>query len=382
MKKKLLPLSLLFFLCNSLLYAGWEDKSFELDGRKRDYRIYTPKDFSTEKEYALIVGIHGLGDDMTHFSNTFRELADIADTADIILVYPQGLENFLLGRAWNAGAGVLGVYPSEDVNDVAFINAVTDSMQKNYPVDKERTYLFGFSNGGYMVQRMACESNGKFAAFASIAGTYGNKLPPCNPGKPIPILHLHGTTDINVGYYINLFGINVDDLMKMWQTINECDTVPLHENIPNIKLDGYVVEHFTYQNCKKPLELFKVNNALHVILQKATNDIGYSEEIWRFFRPHALNEHVVTSIVQTPKGDIKVFPIPAQNTLTVDLSSIDNSKQSDITVFELTGRVIMKLPKNISGIYNIDCSTLSNGAYLLNISTDDYHYSEKFIVKH
>ncbi len=43
-------------------------------------------------------------------------------------VYPQGLSN-PIGSGWNAGAGTLGIYPGVGINDVGFINALTDTMQ-------------------------------------------------------------------------------------------------------------------------------------------------------------------------------------------------------------------------------------------------------------
>jgi polyhydroxybutyrate depolymerase len=383
MNKKILLFIVLSVLINSALLAGWENKSFKLNGRNRDYRIYIPKDFSLSKKYSLIVGIHGLGDDMTNFSNSFTYLAKVADTANIILAYPQGLENPILGRGWNAGAGMLGIYPSADVNDVAFINAVTDSMQFNFPVDKKRTYLFGFSNGGYMVYRMACQANEKFAAMASIAGTLGNQITNCNPGRPIPILHLHGTADLNVGYYINLFGINVDDLMKKWRNINGCAPTPVREDVPNTKQDGYTVEHYIYQNCKKPLELFKVNNALHIFLYKDINDISYAEEIWRFFSRESLDEDITTGIYNSlKKEDVKILPNPAQDILTIDVRALEIYNEFQLTIFDCVGNEILQLPRNNSGIYTFNCSELPNGIYLINFGNDKQNFTTKFSIVH
>ena len=51
----------------------------------------------------------------------------------------------------------------------AFLVALIDHIAEDYPIDRTRVYLAGFSNGGLMVQRAACENPAPFAAFASVA---------------------------------------------------------------------------------------------------------------------------------------------------------------------------------------------------------------------
>ena len=69
----------------------------------------------------------------------------------------------------------------------------------------------GFSNGGYMAYRLACNTSDIFAAAASVAGiNYSKKitisyislgtLSECSPKVNIPILSFHGTADTLVRY--------------------------------------------------------------------------------------------------------------------------------------------------------------------------------------
>jgi len=379
MNKKRLWAASVLWIFPLVLFANWENKSFEFEGYTREYRVYTPADFSSSRSYSLVLGIHGLGDNMTSFANAFTDFCRIADTADIILVYPQGLSNFLIGTGWNAGAGMLGIYPSEFVDDVAFINALTDTIQAYYPIIREQTYLFGFSNGGFMVQRIACEANDKFAAIASIAGTLGNKINICGPERKIPILHFHGTADINVSYYNPPMGKSVSALLNLWSTNYNCDPETERTDIPDTKPDGYRVEHYKYKNCDSRLEFFKINNAMHVLLNKANNDISYAEEIWRFFRPE--EENPVTVGLNTNKQDrIKLYPVPGRDFINIELQSLENHQHLVLSVWDYTGKQIAQLPESQSGRYRFDCSHLSSGVYLIS-ATDGHRYlSARFTV--
>ena len=52
----------------------------------------------------------------------------------------------------------------------------------------------GFSAGGMMVWRLACDAPDAFAAYAPVAGTLWKPLPDRCAG-PAPMLHVHGLTD-------------------------------------------------------------------------------------------------------------------------------------------------------------------------------------------
>ena len=356
-----------------MLFANWEYQSFEFEGHNREYRIYTPADYSPSKSYSLVVGIHGLWGNMYEFPNAVFDFQTIADTANIILVYPQGLDNpFPLGTGWNSSAGMLGLYPSENINDVGFINALTDSMQANYPIIKEQTYLFGFSNGGYMVQKIACEANSQYAAIASIAGTIGNKIIDCNPERKVPILHFHGTGDMNVNYFNPPMGKSVSSLLSLWSENYNCSSLEIIK-LENTMVDNYSVEHYIYKDCDERLEHFKVYNAMHILLNKAQNDISYPEEMWRFFtykKDTAITVNIRTQQENNPTMDI----------VKIDLQALENHQLLNLEIFDYSGKKVQAMQKSESGIYQFDSKQLPNGIYLIIAQDDQRHLSTHFIV--
>jgi polyhydroxybutyrate depolymerase len=93
-----------------------------------------------------------------------------------IVVLPAGY-----GRSWNAGE-CCSVARSRSIDDVAFLSALVGQVLHDQPTaDPHAVYLAGFSNGGRMVYRMACERPGLFTAVAAVEAV---SVYPC------PVVHV------------------------------------------------------------------------------------------------------------------------------------------------------------------------------------------------
>jgi polyhydroxybutyrate depolymerase len=106
-----------------------------------------------------------------------------------VTVCPQGV-----GNSWNAGACCAG----NTQDDVGFARGVVDYVTNAIDVPADRIYTTGFSNGGMLSYRLACEASDVFHGAAPAGGSYyGNQLGSfsCNPSTKLPILHGHGTLD-------------------------------------------------------------------------------------------------------------------------------------------------------------------------------------------
>jgi polyhydroxybutyrate depolymerase len=123
-------------------------------------------------------------------------MSALADKEGFVVVYPNGLGN---PTNWNAGAccssGAEG-----DRDDKGFLGAVVDDIGAHLCIDLARVYVEGFSNGGMMTVRLACEMADRFAAAATVSGTATVPLAGCKPSRPIAFMHVHGTSDTLVPY--------------------------------------------------------------------------------------------------------------------------------------------------------------------------------------
>ncbi len=361
--------------------AGWTNSSFSYGGQTRSFRTYVPSNYNSANPATLIVVLHGLGGSMNDAANV--GVTSVADTANIILLSPQALDfNSPLGlvqAAWNCGIKIdipgFGLIPvNGNVDDVGFIEAMIDSTVADYSINLSRVYACGASMGGFMTQRLACEAADRFAAVASVMGTYALALPPCNPGKMMPMAHFHGTNDEVVSWNGELLlganafpvGLSVDTLIAKWVALDGCGTTPQHDTWPNSNNDNIYVEHFSYFDAGNVsrVELFKVNGGTHYWYQSQDTggEIDYATEIWKFFN----KQHGSTSSTDDKARtaiEVRLYPNPANERLQIT-SSVG---LADIQITDLYGRTVLRTQKlSVSGL---DISRLSPGMYVAKCST-------------
>ncbi len=370
MKKLLLCIAFIGIV--SITNAQWTNKTMLFGGLTRSYRVYQSPNYNSSNPASLLIALHGLGDNMTNFSTIGFNY--IADTANIICIFPQAVSDPFAGTAWNSGAGEYGYYPNSTVDDIGFINAIIDTAQTDYSIDRTRVYLCGFSMGGFMTERMALQSNSKIAAFGSMSGTFGSEITTRSPGRNVPIAHFHGTDDSTVYYTGDLYGIDPDSLIRFWVYNNMCDTAPVIYNYPNTANDSITVERFEYSNGDPQSDVwfFKMYGAGHTILFQPTNDITEPIELWLFFRRHSF---VIADINEQNNisGNIQVYPNPA-----TDYLNIEAPLKSIIGILNVQGQLIT-VASVTSNNETINVSNLSSGVYVMEVRTEKGVAVKKFV---
>lgn len=376
MKNKLYFLLLSFAFVPALLCGQWSNKGFTFQGKARVYRVYVPAAYDPVSPAAMVITLHGLGDNMTNFSGIGMNY--IADTANVIVVVPEAFPDALAGTAWNSGAGLLGYYPNANVDDVAFISALIDTVSAQYSINSKEVYACGFSMGGFMTQRLACQLNHKIRAFASVAGTFGSGYSGCNPQRPVCVVHFHGTSDQTVPYNGTNPGVSADSLVHFWVKNNECNETPITQNLPDTQNDGYTVEKFAYAGMANDAQvtLFKVNGAAHTWLTSA-NDISYTQEIWRFFRECKAQ---ITDI-ETPAAGFSVIVSPNPTGEVLNIQLPEGTTAASLTVWDMTGKkVFSKEIHETQTSIDVKSAKLEKGFYFFTIHTPNGSVTQKVFV--
>jgi poly(3-hydroxybutyrate) depolymerase len=170
-------------------------------GQPRSYIVYVPPSYDPAQPAPLVVALHG----RPHNGAGFAYLLDLNRVAadnGFIAVYPDGFQ-----EEWNYVRDITPGYEDWGVDDVEFLSFLIDDLSQDLNIDRTRLYATGFSNGGFMTQRLACEPDTPFAAF----GVFGATLYPefeelCSSAPLRPILLMHGTFDRSIPWEGTVYG--------------------------------------------------------------------------------------------------------------------------------------------------------------------------------
>jgi polyhydroxybutyrate depolymerase len=350
MKKIAYLLFALFITKNS---SAQITSSFTFDGLSRSYITYLPTNYSATKSYPLVFVLHGLTQNGSGIMN-YSNFNAIAEANQFIAVYPTGTG---FPTSWNSTIGATGV------NDFGFINALCDTIEKNYSIQKFRIFSCGFSNGGFMSHMLACQST-RFAAIAGVSGTMTDgTFTACNPIKSIPVLQIHGTTDAIVNYN-GAAGINksVDDVINFWIGKNACPTTPTTTAMPDVNTtDNSTVDSINYAPCanNSRVQLLKITGGGHQWpnaiglsgLGTINKDINTAQSIWNFF-----NAVAPLALENSRKINVVISPNPASTEIKVNIAEPCNLK-----VYSLQGQLLITEKKSTT----VTVAELPKGVYYL-----------------
>ena len=282
-------LIIIFFCLFSITIAQETLKeSIVHDDLVRDYIVHIPSSYDNKVPIPLVLCFHGYGGTASGISYT--NFNDVSDTANFIVVYPQGT---LLKRKshWNVGGWTL----DSKINDVGFISSLLDSLSERYNINQSRIYSTGMSNGGYMSFLLACQLSDRIAAIASVTGsmtpqTYNL----CNPQRPIPVLQIHGTNDQKVPYKGNRkWSLSINKVLEYWINHNNCDITPVEMSFPDINNSNESnVHRLSWLNGDNSVitDHIIVNGGGHDWFGVWGNmDINSTAEIWKFFSQYDIN---------------------------------------------------------------------------------------------
>jgi polyhydroxybutyrate depolymerase len=350
--------------------------SFVHDSITRTYSFYVPASYVPGQPVPLVLNLHGTGTD-GNYQALNRDFRPIADTANFIVVHPDGtIEPNLNQRFWNYGNVM-----SSTVDDVGFLEALIDTISAHYSINQNRVYSVGMSNGGYMSYYLACQSN-RFAAIGSVTGSMSNTMyTNCNPSNPTPTIHIHGTSDPINTYTGTSTSKAIEDVTRFWVDQNSCDTIPAIFPLADIDgSDGATAERYLYSNGinGNTVELFKVTGGGHTwpgqyiftLLGNTCMDFSASNEVWRFFNQYDL----VASVETHNAAEFSIYPNPAQDIISIQ----GNQIITDVLIMDMQGRVVER--QTNENIRSIDTSRLAAGNYLVKISGNDFSTVQKIVI--
>jgi polyhydroxybutyrate depolymerase len=252
-----------------------------VNGEERTYRLHIPLNLQIGKPAPLVFVFHGLSDnaDLIEQISGFN---DFSEKDGVVVVYPNGTGPSG-SLSWNA-SGCCGYAMTNKIDESAFIRNIIDDLGKIAEVDPKRIYATGFSNGGLLSYRLACEMSNTFAAIGPVAGALITQ--PCQPDQPVSVIQFSGMTDSVVPYSGG--GIvpgsgrpfpSAETSVSTWAKLDSCGISPKTE-------ETEIFVHTQYSSCKDgtAVELYAVKGIGHSWPSQYV--IPASQIIWDFFKAH------------------------------------------------------------------------------------------------
>jgi polyhydroxybutyrate depolymerase len=290
------------------------DYNETLSGRK--FTVHLPRSYNQAKPSPVVMVFHGLG--MNGTSARALSAMDIpAESNGFITVYPDAI-----GGRWNDG-----VQRETGIDDVAFVSAMLDAISRKFRIDSRRVYACGISNGGYFVQRLACELSNRIAAIGVVAATASDAVcSRCAARRGMPVVFFLGTDDPllpregetkelgKLGEALGLSDLGIKNINpaaakfagvmtaaeapEFWARNNNASAHARQEVLPDRDgRDGCKVSRETFGGSSEVV-VYTIEGGGHSwpgglgavaqdILGRTTNDINASEIMWQFFQNHS-----------------------------------------------------------------------------------------------
>jgi len=204
--------------------------ALEVDGLDREYRLHLPVGYDSSQPAPLVLVIHGYTGTAETTEMEYTSFRSSSDEHGYVAVFPQGT-GFEVGgnlitswndRACNASPGPGGSICTDEAfdyptppecgeprecdwcschDDVGFIEALLDELEKTLCIDRARVFATGVSNGGMFVQRLGCDLPNRLAAIAPVAGTIAKRFN-CAPGgeRAVSMMNIYATKDTTVPF--------------------------------------------------------------------------------------------------------------------------------------------------------------------------------------
>lgn len=235
---------LMVFLLSGLALGQSGSQSYRgtinQNGTVRTYFVHVPPQYSGQPMPLLLV-MHGSGGSASVVANQ-TEFAAKANQEGFVAVFPDGQQGRGDNHYWRYSERQesLSDLPIPVPNDdVDFLRRVIAEVQQRLRIDKQRIYATGFSAGGAMAMRLACDLSETMAAVAGVGGTLANA---CAPKTAVSVMFMVGDQDDRFqGPNAGLFGID------FWSRFSQCAN-------PNQQTQGRI-STTVYSNCQNSTEV-------------------------------------------------------------------------------------------------------------------------------
>ena len=244
-----------------------ETGSTELGPPARPAQLVAPDEVTAPAPLVVLLAGYGATGAV---EDAYLGVSEQAASRGMYVLVPDGTVDASGKRFWDATQACCN-FTGPPVDDVAYIGGLIDEAIAQRPIDPDRVYIFGHSNGGFMAYRLACERSDQVAAIAVLAGSDVADPQGCVPTQGVSVLHLHGDADSTIAYAGGSTTRpypGAEEAVARWAGRAGCDPEPTRGS--RVDLEGGIAGEETalsvYEGCDKGLavQLDTIEGGSHI----------------------------------------------------------------------------------------------------------------------
>lgn len=255
-------------------------------------QLHLPANLPSDAKAPLLVMLHGLGSS-AEMIEQLSEWPKFAEEHGLAWIAPNGPLDSKNRRFWDAGPSCCN-FDQREVDHVAELSELIERVAGGGRIDRERIFVGGYSNGGFMAHRLACEKPELVRAVISVAGSGPTDRSACKKPVSLRVLQIQGDADPIVTYAGgHLFKderlpehLSARKTVQDWAASLGCRPQPVALEPVDFEanLPGLETRRERYEGCKLGgVELWTVAGGAHFIGFRAPGPSA----IWQFLNPLA-----------------------------------------------------------------------------------------------
>jgi poly(3-hydroxybutyrate) depolymerase len=287
-----------------------ETLSLRVAGKTRSAIIHVPAGI---KNPPVAFFVHGAGGKGFWFQRE-TQADKTADREKFIAVYPSASSD-----------GEAGVWQDmQGTSNFSFFFAILDTLDARYKIDRNRIYMTGFSQGGFISYAAACFYSDVFAA---IAPSSGHSPQTCELKRPVPVFMTFGAKEGPPSFMRDL---------DAWVKMNKCPSTPTITRPYPASKPGSKIGRVSYGSCDQGTQVVMDSVSGMGHLWTGPEFRSQADEVWEFFKQFSLAPATRTRLDPIAASRPSIYMSYSEGFIRLE----GLEEESRVTVTDTRGRVV------------------------------------------
>jgi len=275
--------------------SGLVKRTASWRGIKRYYAVYTPKKMAPTP--AMVLFLHSTSQNSATNPPYYEMVPweQLSEKYGFVMVWPISSYNPTF-KQWYWDVYETDTTFNVNPDDSGYLRWLITTLQAQYGVSANNTFVTGMSSGAFMAHRAATDMSDLIAAIAPASGMIdvhpiGQHFLPPQPVQPVSVFELHGDEDTVVPYCggsgwfwggLHDSLPSIDDTVNFWISANTCTNRSTTQDLCTNGEPTKGVNGLDATGCNDGVEVLFVRE----VGMGHTWPKGTEAKVWAFFQQH------------------------------------------------------------------------------------------------